>query len=347
MKREKFIKPYLLHNKMTDTKLSEQEAALYDRQIRLWGLDAQKRLRGSNILLVGLGGIGAEIAKNVVLSGIKSITLVDHLNVSREDMCCQFFVQNNDIGFNRAEKSLEGIQLLNPMVKVIASSVDISSCEESFFDDFDVVCLTNCSSKDAQRINVICHSKDKLFFLGDVFGFYSYMFADLNEHEYAEDVQAKPAKSDDKESGEPLSKKTKMDTVTVKNVCSFKRFADTLSVSWEYRSVKKTPITHFIIRVLQKFVDIHGRKPSCVTADDDKVLLDKLRPDVLASMGVSESLIADDFYDHCFGELSPVCAVTGGILGQEIIKAVSRRNRPHNNFFFYNGLIGEGKVDCI
>ena len=36
--------------------ISEAEAALYDRQIRLWGLDAQRRLRAANVFLSGLKG---------------------------------------------------------------------------------------------------------------------------------------------------------------------------------------------------------------------------------------------------------------------------------------------------
>jgi len=80
--------------------LTEQETELYDRQIRLWGLDSQKRyafcdsitpnrinifnttmnvciyrLRAARILLCGLNGFGAEIAKNIILAGVKSITL--------------------------------------------------------------------------------------------------------------------------------------------------------------------------------------------------------------------------------------------------------------------------------
>ncbi|CAM5129083.1 unnamed protein product [Natator depressus] len=44
--------------------ISEEEAAQYDRQIRLWGLEAQRRLRASRVLLVGMKGLGAEVAKN-------------------------------------------------------------------------------------------------------------------------------------------------------------------------------------------------------------------------------------------------------------------------------------------
>ena len=36
------------------------------------------RLRASRVLLVGVRGLGAEVAKNIVLAGIKSITMLDH-----------------------------------------------------------------------------------------------------------------------------------------------------------------------------------------------------------------------------------------------------------------------------
>ena len=32
--------------------ITEDEAQLYDRQIRLWGLDAQKRLRAARVLVI-------------------------------------------------------------------------------------------------------------------------------------------------------------------------------------------------------------------------------------------------------------------------------------------------------
>lgn len=72
-----------------EVNITEDEAALYDRQIRLWGLDAQKRLRGAAVLLIGLGGVGAEIAKNVILSGVKSITFLDDSEVFIRFKLCQ------------------------------------------------------------------------------------------------------------------------------------------------------------------------------------------------------------------------------------------------------------------
>lgn len=60
-----------------DKIITEDEAALYDRQIRLWGVDAQRRLLSSRILIINMKGLGAEIAKNLVLGGINCLTLLD------------------------------------------------------------------------------------------------------------------------------------------------------------------------------------------------------------------------------------------------------------------------------
>lgn len=40
-----------------DGGLDDKESELYDRQIRLWGVEAQKRIQNSKILMVGVGGL--------------------------------------------------------------------------------------------------------------------------------------------------------------------------------------------------------------------------------------------------------------------------------------------------
>jgi len=78
--------------------LSADEIALYDRQLRLWGAEAQKRIRSANILLVSLRALGTEIAKNLTLAGINSLTIIDDEPVSEEDLGSQYFVREEDIG---------------------------------------------------------------------------------------------------------------------------------------------------------------------------------------------------------------------------------------------------------
>ena len=47
----------------------------------------------------------------------------------------------------------------------------------------------------------------------------------------------------------------------------------------------------------------------------------------------------------CFGELSPCAAVVGGVLAQEIIKAVSHKDEPIRNYFFFNG--STDRAGCV
>ncbi|KAF6148436.1 hypothetical protein GIB67_038791 [Kingdonia uniflora] len=46
---------------MDQEELTEQETALYDRQIRVWGVDAQRRLSKAHILVSGMKGTVVEI----------------------------------------------------------------------------------------------------------------------------------------------------------------------------------------------------------------------------------------------------------------------------------------------
>lgn len=55
-----------------------EEAALYDRQLRLWGSEAQSRIRQCRVLIAPFqGGLAIEVAKNLILAGVKEIVLLD------------------------------------------------------------------------------------------------------------------------------------------------------------------------------------------------------------------------------------------------------------------------------
>jgi ubiquitin-like 1-activating enzyme E1 A len=86
--------------------ISADEIALYDRQIRLWGVQAQENIRKANVLLISIKALANEVAKNLVLAGIHSLTIVDHELVQENDLGAQFFISEADIGKNvRASQS--------------------------------------------------------------------------------------------------------------------------------------------------------------------------------------------------------------------------------------------------
>lgn len=143
-------------------------------------------MRASRILLAGLNGLGAEIAKNIILSGVKSVTFLDSKNVQDSDFCSQFFLPRSSIGENRAEASLLRAQALNPMVEIKADKTKLADKSEDFFGEFDVVCILEAPQSELIRIDNACRAKNVKFYSADLWGMFGYSFADLQDHEFAE-----------------------------------------------------------------------------------------------------------------------------------------------------------------
>ena len=59
----------------------------------------QKNLK---ILLVGLGGTGCEILKNLVMSGFTNFTLLDRDTVELSNLSRQFFYNRKDLNKSKA-----------------------------------------------------------------------------------------------------------------------------------------------------------------------------------------------------------------------------------------------------
>lgn len=57
-------------------------------------------MRNLKILVIGLKGVAAEISKNLILSGVKSITMMDPEKVVEGDINSQYFFYPEDVGQN-------------------------------------------------------------------------------------------------------------------------------------------------------------------------------------------------------------------------------------------------------
>ena len=53
----------------------ENGISLYRRQLFVLGVDVMKKLVSSSVLASGMSGSGVEIAKNIILVGIKSVNI--------------------------------------------------------------------------------------------------------------------------------------------------------------------------------------------------------------------------------------------------------------------------------
>ena len=80
--------------------ISKEDIALYDRQIRVWGMEAQLRMKQFRVLVAGVSGVSVEVAKNLVLAGIGHVTLLDHRALERRHLSANFLARADALGHN-------------------------------------------------------------------------------------------------------------------------------------------------------------------------------------------------------------------------------------------------------
>lgn len=94
------------------------DESLYSRQLYVLGHEAMKRMGASHVLIVGLKGLGVEIAKNIALAGVKSLTLFDPAPVAIADLSSQFFLRPDDVGKRRDLVTVPRVAELNAYTPV-------------------------------------------------------------------------------------------------------------------------------------------------------------------------------------------------------------------------------------
>ncbi|KAH8556118.1 SUMO-activating enzyme subunit 1-like protein [Umbelopsis sp. PMI_123] len=321
--------------------ITEDEAALYDRQIRLWGVEAQQRIRNANILVAGIKGLGNEICKNLVLAGVGSLTILDHETVIIEDLGSQFFLTESDIGMNRAEAAAVHVQALNPRVAVRTDKDNIEQMPDAYFEQFDIVCITNASLPTLIRLDTLCRTKKTPFYAADTFGMFGYIFCDLHSHKY---IQVRKE--------EPTTKNATPREISEPRVEEYCTLVQSLDRDWSditKAQLKKRVSKAFPMTLLRyRFQESHGHLP---TAADEQEL-GTLRNEYLPQLGFKDLSFLDDSMIEILAqtantEISPVCAIVGGILAQEIIKVLSGKELPIQNWFFYDGIAGSGLIHHI
>ena len=77
------------------------------------------RLRKARVLLAGMSSLGNEVCKNILLAGIKHLTILDDKDMTKTDFDAQFFSSEEDVGknvsfieftLNRAKKNLHNVK---------------------------------------------------------------------------------------------------------------------------------------------------------------------------------------------------------------------------------------------
>jgi len=121
---------------------------LWARELLIYG-ENFKKIRKAEILLVGAGALGNEIAKNLALSGVGSMTIVDKDVIENPNLSKSIFFRESDIGYPKAQILAERICEVVPIIDVgyfvgdvTAEYVQCTKCGNPF--ELDLIICPSC-----------------------------------------------------------------------------------------------------------------------------------------------------------------------------------------------------------
>ncbi|CZT42318.1 probable ubiquitin-protein ligase (E1-like (ubiquitin-activating) enzym) [Rhynchosporium secalis] len=377
------------------------DESLYSRQLYVLGHEAMKRMSASNVLIVGLKGLGVEIAKNIALAGVKSLTLYDPAPAAIADLSSQFFLHVDDVGKPRAAVTAPRVAELNAYTPVSVLDSTSLTTNLSQFDRFQVVVLTNTPIKDQIIIGDYLHQKGIYLVVADTFGLFGGIFCDFGEKFTVIDptgetpVAGIVAGIDDEglvsaldetrhglEGGDYVTftelqglealNSAEPRKVTVKGPYTFSigdvsglgqyqrggiytqvkmpKFVDfePLSVAIkkpehlisDYAKFERPQQLHVGFQALHAFVETHGRLPRPHNEIDAAVVIGSAEAFAKRenlNTEIDKKLIGELSF-QAQGDLSPMAAFFGGLAAQEVLKAVSGKFMPINQWLYFDSL---------
>lgn len=326
--------------------LTEDEIALYDRQIRLWGMAAQARMRSARVLLINLGSIGTEICKNVVLSGFGSLTILDSHKATAEDLSSQFFLSKDDVGSFRLDAARSRILDMNPRVSVTLDIDEFSSKQPSYFTNFDLVIGTELRCDEMVQLNDVTRNFNIPLYLAGSNGLFAYIFVDLIQFD-AEERKVRSAKPTEvgkiSSNSEIIEVKVQQDEedvtkayeiITTRNY--YKKFGEMLRTATLEGKLNRRQMKRLSSAVPLTFALLSGNSLESVQDLKHEALAACRQLQVPAAV-LNDSYV-EQFFSQAGVEFSPVSAVIGGAVAQDVINILGKRQAPLNNFIVFDGI---------
>uniref|UniRef100_A0A8D3CNN1 E1 ubiquitin-activating enzyme n=1 Tax=Scophthalmus maximus TaxID=52904 RepID=A0A8D3CNN1_SCOMX len=326
---------------------AEIDEGLYSRQLYVLGHEAMKRMQNSNVLVSGMRGLGVEIAKNVILGGVRSVTVHDHGVAEWRDLSSQFYLREEDLGKNRAEVSQPRLAELNSYVPVTAYT---GALADDYLTKFQVVVLTNSTLEEQQQVGDLCHSKGIKLVVADTRGLFGQLFCDFGEEMIVFDTNGE----------QPLSAMISMITkvsLSVSQGLSLKArhgfesgdFVTFTEVQGMTELNGCQPVEIKVLgktcyRLRNKPVYIFRTCPTCCAFQTDGDELLTLAKEVNSAQTGSakveqldEALIKKLSFVGA-GDLAPVNAFIGGLAAQEVMKACTGKFMPIMQWLYFDAL---------
>lgn len=136
----------------------------YDRNMRLFGKEGQEKLRGTNVTVLGVGGLGSPLVQHLALLGVSKATLVDDEEIDETSRNRFVGARHDDPvpGSVKVQLAARLIREINPDVAAIPLRAGLVSAE-AFAAVKESDWVFGCFDEDGPRhiLNELCAAYEK------------------------------------------------------------------------------------------------------------------------------------------------------------------------------------------
>lgn len=301
--------------------------------------------------MINLGGVGTEVVKNLVLGGLSKIEILDDSKVKEEDFATQFFLPNDEsiVGQVKLPHVLASIKELNTRVDLLINTSLFSELDESYFKAFDLVIATELLKRDLLKLNEITRSLSVPLYVAGLHGMFGYILADLISHDSVKELE---------KGNQERTPGTKINEVkTVTHMDSSKEGKEIVTLHDEYVPLQQIFTSKKLAQQLNKrqlrrltpalpiILAMFDIKPPQSDSNVDLKTLKEVSLKVCDDMGILPTIISEEYLNllsqQAFTEFAPVAAILGGVVAQDVIQFLGRKDSPINNCLIFDGTRSE------
>jgi adenylyltransferase/sulfurtransferase len=168
------MNPIIDPARATSAALAPQEIARYSRHLIMpeVGMDGQKRLKASSVLLIGAGGLGSPLGLYLAAAGVGRIGLVDFDVVDFSNLQRQVLHGTDDVGRPKLHSARDRLRAINPEVRLDLYETRLSAANAlDVLRPYDVVIDGTDNFPTRYLVNDACVLLKKPNVYGSIFRF--------------------------------------------------------------------------------------------------------------------------------------------------------------------------------
>ena len=160
-------------------KLSNSDLKKFSRQIiiKKIGINGQKKINNSKILIIGMGGLGCPLLIYLANSGVKNIGIVDDDKITISNLNRQILFSEKDVGKYKVLVAKKKLKLMTNKIKLKVFKVKVNKYNiKTILKNYQIICDGTDNFKTRYLINDYCKKMRKILITAAINKFNGQLF---------------------------------------------------------------------------------------------------------------------------------------------------------------------------